>query len=175
MLFKDYHFVTARSCFSILRTLPKFFNDTSPARVYQNLKREQQFIHERTSVPSVDDTDEGAYEITKTVSDEMTAVNGLKCYYFAYCIIMVGYYFQMDLIKKNRWKDLEIIGTSKVYWIQNAMIYLFIDYLFVFSAFLQTEKLLNFFRQQDAAIEKEVQAMAARHRKESRPSREIII
>jgi len=52
----------------------------------------------------------------------------------------------MDLIKKNRWKDLETLGTNKPVWIFISIIYLFMDGLFFLIAIVQTNKLLKFYK-----------------------------
>ena len=44
---------------------------------------------------------------------------------------------------------MEMIGTSKPIWIFTSVIYLYIDYIFFFSALIQTNKLLKYFRELD--------------------------
>ena len=75
------------------------------------------------------------------IKREIMAINGLKSSFYFFVVILMSNYYQMDLIKKNRWKDMEIVNTSKATWILSSTMYLYIDYMYFFSAFIQSEKL----------------------------------
>ena len=77
---------------------------------------------------------------------EITAINGLKSTFYFYVVILMSNYYQMDLIKKNRWKDIEFVNTSKATWILSSTMYLYIDYMYFFSAFIQAEKLFEYLK-----------------------------
>ena len=96
------------------------------------------------------------HEMMKINVEEIKAINGLRCFYFFLCIILVSYYFQMDLIKKNRWKDMEMMGTNKGLWILSSIMYLYIDYLYFLTAFISCDKIFNYLKQQDDENEKRI-------------------
>lgn len=80
---------------------------------------------------------------------EMLAIKGLKSIYYSNCFLILSNLFQIDLIKKNRWKDYEMVGTGKIQWILVVINYLAIDTLLFFSAFLQAQKLFIYFDHQE--------------------------
>jgi len=59
----------------------------------------------------------------------------------------VSNYYQMDLIKKNRWKDMEVVGSDKFTWILTSVMYIYFDYIFFYSAFNQCERLFDYLKQ----------------------------
>ena len=65
----------------------------------------------------------------------------------------------MDLIKKNRWKDMEMMGTNKGLWILSSIMYLYIDYLFMLTAFVSSDKVFSYLKQQDDEHEKRIKAL----------------
>lgn len=46
---------------------------------------------------------------------------------------------------KNRWKELEMVGTKKQIWVIISQIWAFLDILYFYAAFFQANKCLKFF------------------------------
>lgn len=80
---------------------------------------------------------------------EIKAINGLKSISYFFLVMLVASYFQMDLIKKNRWKDFEVMNTNKMLMVAQSTIYLHIDNLLFLIAFTQSEKIFAYFKQVD--------------------------
>jgi len=77
----------------------------------------------------------------KTCKDEMKAINGLKSISYFFLVMLVASYFQIDLIKKNRWKDFEFMNTNKMMMVAQSTVYLQIDNLLFLISFTQAEKI----------------------------------
>lgn len=58
---------------------------------------------------------------------DMKSLSGLKAINFFLVVVIMSNYFQMDLIKKNKWKEFELLGTYKPVWGFILMSYLFGD------------------------------------------------
>jgi hypothetical protein len=77
----------------------------------------------------------------KTCKYEMKAINGLKSISYFFLVMLVASYFQIDLIKKNRWKDFEFMNTNKMMMVAQSTVYLQIDNLLFLISFTQAEKI----------------------------------
>ena len=69
-------------------------------------------------------------------SSNMKSLCGLKAISYVFVVILIGNYCQMDLIRKNRWKELEIMNTMKPLWVITSCLYLFGDWLLFLTACL---------------------------------------
>ena len=78
---------------------------------------------------------------------EMQAMKGMKALSYLVLVMLLANFFQIDLVKKNRWKEMEMVGTSKSLWVIVSTIYLHIDFLLFFAALVQTDKLLVHFKE----------------------------
>ena len=77
----------------------------------------------------------------------------------AICYIMTILYFanfnQKDLLLRNRWKEVEKASTDKSSWVVVAQIWAYLDLLFFYSAFLQSNKIFKYFTWIDIQYENE--------------------
>lgn len=129
-----------------MRTIPELFNESSP---FENILKQRDFIHR-----NIDKEEWNKKEIKHMLRKEIDGIRGLKALSYIFVVMLLANYVQMDLIKRNRWKDTEVIDTNKAIWVFSSSLYLYIDFILFFIAFIQTNKLLTFFYKRKAQDQK---------------------
>ena len=129
----------------MLRTVPKLFNDKGPIQNLNTIRHDEQKLKKEVETTA----QFKKMQREEIQHHEMLAIKGLKTIYYTNSFLILSNMFQIDLIKKNRWKDYEMVGTGKIQWIMVVINYLAIDTLLFFSAFIQAQKLFTYFDHQE--------------------------
>lgn len=135
-LFRNFEFLNLGNCFSVLRTnymmyKPRF----EEIQVHQFENEDKKIVNSIQFWNECDSEDK-----------DLLGLDGLRFVCFLWISILVVNFLQKDLVQSNRWKDLEILTQETPTWVLISTVYIQIDYLFLFSAFLQSNKLYKHFK-----------------------------
>ena len=89
-----------------MRTFPKLVGDNGAISRIRKLVNEYPFLLGDMKKENAREQKE-----EQTIKAEIEAINGIKSYFYYNVVVLVSNYYQMDLIKKNRWKDMESVSS----------------------------------------------------------------
>lgn len=124
VLYKGIENFRLRYCFSLMQSVPLLFGEKT--QIQYNI------VEQDKSNISKDEI-------------HIKRLGGLKSLSYFLTVLFVSNYFQIDLMIKNRWKNLETLTNQKSQWILSSILYLFIDHIFFIVAFIQTNRTLKYF------------------------------
>ena len=74
------------------------------------------------------------------------SIDGLRAICFILIVVYFANFLNKDMVQRNRWREVYMYSLSPPLYVMITITYIFLDYLFMFSAFLQANKLFKFFK-----------------------------
>ena len=114
----------------------------------------------RTDVASLTNQAMGNRMQLKVCSDKddpdcvLHQLDGLRAFSFLFVNVFLINFLNRDLVSSNRWQDLNMVVFNIELWTLISSLHIFMEYLFLFSAFLQGHKLFLHFNSNKQANSK---------------------